>query len=115
MPGPTELDESGAALWRALGDSWTDEARHDRFVQHVVASGRWAAAAARYRAYAAQHPQDALAGKMMARIVSLVTQQALRPTPPPERALARSPFFIAVIAVAAVLGMVLGLLWRGAR
>jgi hypothetical protein len=52
---------------------------------------------------------------MIARLTFLVTQQALRPSPPASRGLSRSPFFLGVVLVAAVVGAILGLLWRGGR
>ncbi|HEY4184984.1 MAG TPA: hypothetical protein VGP07_07945 [Polyangia bacterium] len=115
MANPTELDETGLALWRAAEDGWADQPRHDRFVQHAFASGGAVAAVARYSARAAQHPDDPLAPKMIARLSFLVTQQALRPSPPAGRGLSRSPFFLGVVLVAAIAGAILGLLWRGAR
>lgn len=115
MANPGELDETGLALWRAVEADWADEPRHDRFVQHAFASGGAVAAVARYRARAAHHPDDALAPKMMARLTFLVTQQALRPSPVPSRGLARSPFFLGVVLVAAIAGAIFGLLWRGGR
>jgi len=111
--GPSELDEAGAALWRAVEEVWADEPRHDRFVQHAYASGTLPAAAARYRAWSAARSEDATANKMIARITFLATQQALRPTAPPSRAFTRSPVFLAVVVAGALLGAVLGLLWKG--
>jgi hypothetical protein len=114
LPGPAELDESGAALWQASEEAWHDQARHDRFVQHAYVTGTLPAAAARYRARAVAQPDDAIATRMLARITFLATQQALRPAGPAPRPFTRSPLFLGVMVAGALLGAVIGLLGKGA-
>lgn len=113
MAGPVELDEAGVALWQAVEARWDEQARHDRFVQHAHATGALAAAAARYRAQAAARPGDEIAARMIARITFLATQQALRPTAPSARPFTRSPLFLGVVVAGALLGALIGMLWRG--
>lgn len=115
MAGPSELDEVGAALWRAVEEDWADGPRHDRFVGHAHASSTLAAAAARYRARAAARPDDQTAPRMLARITFLATQQALRPSAAPARPLTRSPLFVGVVVAGALLGAIIGLLWKAGR
>ena len=111
MAGPVELDEAGLSLWRAVEEDWADQPRHDRFVQHAYSGEMLPAAVARYRATV--RPDDPTAAKMIARITFLATQQALRPTVTPRRSLTRSPFFLGVVVAGALLGAILGLLWKG--
>ena len=113
MPGPAELDESGAALWRAIEEAWHDQARHDRFVQHAYATSTLPAAAARYRVRATAQPDDAIATRMLARITFLATQLALRPAGPAARPVTRSPLFLGVVVGGALLGALVGLLGKG--
>jgi hypothetical protein len=111
VAGPAELDEAGAALWRAVEAGWDEPARHDRFVQHAYATGTLPAAAARYRGQVAARPDDPMAAKMITRITFLATQQALRPSAAPARPFTRSPLFLGVVVAAALLGAIVGLLW----
>jgi len=113
VPGSPELDESGAALWRAVEEAWDEPARHDRFVQHAYTTCTLPAAAARYRARAQAAVDDAIAPRMLARITFLATQQALRPSAPPPRPLTRSPLFLGVVVAGALLGALIGLLSKG--
>ena len=113
MPGPVELDQTAAALWRAVEQAWDQQAGHDRFVQHAHATGALPAAAARYRAHAQAQPDDAIAPRMLARITFLATQQALRPQARPARPFTRSPLFLGVVVAGAVLGALVGLLGKG--
>lgn len=115
MAGTAELDEAGAALWRDVEEAWPEQARHDRFVQHAYAAGTLPAAAARYRAVAGTRPDDAIGPKMLARITFLATQQALRPTAPPARPITRSPVFLGLVVAGALLGALIGLLWKAGR
>ena|GEM_PF-2530576 len=113
MPAPPALDETGAALWRAVEEAWDEPARHDRFVQHAYTTGTLPAAAARYRARAQATADDAIAPRMLARITFLATQQALRPSAPPARPVTRSPLFLGVVVAGALLGALMGLLSKG--
>lgn len=110
MAKPAELDDAGAALWRAVEESWDDQGRHDRFVQHAYTTTTLPAAASRYCARSAQ--QDEIAPKMLARITFLATQQALRPAARPARPFTRSPAFLIVVLAGALLGALVGLLWK---
>lgn len=115
---PSELDPAGEALWRAVLEEWSEPARHDRFVGHCHATTRLVAAAARYRARLEQDPGDDLARGMSARVACLATHaatQAMRPTAEPRAPLSRSPVFLAIIALAAVGGALLGLFYGGGR
>jgi len=113
VPGPAELDETAAALWRAVEEVWDAQAGHDRFVQHAYATSTLPAAAARYRARGQAHPDDAIAPKMLARITFLATQQALRPAVRQTRPVTRSPLFLGVVVAGALLGALVGLLGKG--
>lgn len=115
MPGPAELDETAAALWRAAEEDWDEQAPHDHFVQHAFVTSTLPAAAARYRAHAQAQPGDAMAPKMLARIAFLATQQALRPSAPRARPFTRSPLFLGVVVAGALLGAIAGLLWKAGR
>ena len=108
------LDEPGQALWRAVLDAWTEPARHDAFIGHCYATTRLVAAAACYRERLAAEPGDETARKMSARVAFLATQ-SLRPSAPPRPPLSRSPIFLIVIALAAVAGAAMGLLYRARR
>jgi len=109
---PAELDETGAALWRTVEEAWDDQDRHDRFVQHAYSTSTLPAAAARYRARA---EADAIAPRMIARITFLATQQALRPAARPARPFTRSPLFLGLVVAGALLGAIVGLLWKAGR
>lgn len=113
-PGSEQLDETGEALWGAAVAAWDVAAHHDAFVGHAFASHQLVAAAARYRARLAAHPDDEMARQMIARVGFLATQ-ALRPSPRPGGPLSRSPFFIAVVAIAALVGALLGLFYGAGR
>lgn len=115
MPGPAQLDETAAALWRAAEEAWDDQTRHDRFVQHAYTTSSLPAAAARYRAVAQARPVDTTGPKMLARIAFLAAQQALRPAVRSARPFTRSPVFLGVVVAGALLGAVVGLLWKGGR
>ena len=109
-----ELDEPGEALWRAAEAAWGDQAAHDAFVGHAFANNQLVASAARYRAYLSQHPDDSTAAKMIARI-GFLASQALRPSPRSAVPLSRSPFFIAIVVAAALLGALLGIFYGAGR
>ena len=113
MASPVALDEAGMALWRAVEGAWEDQAGHDRLVQHAYATSTLPAAAACYRERAAQG--DAIATKMITRITFLATQQALRPAAKPARPFTRSPLFLGVVVAGALLGAIVGLLWKAGR
>ena len=114
-PAPEQqLDDTGEALWRAAVAAWADAAPHDAFVGHAFASSQLVAAAARYRAWLAEHPDDPMARPMITRIAFLATQ-ALRPSPRPAAPLSRSPFFIAVVVAAALAGALLGIFYGAGR
>jgi len=114
LPVAEQLDDPGEALWRAAVATWDVPAAHDAFVGHAFASHQLVAAAARYRGWLAEHPDDAMARQMITRIGFLATQ-ALRPSPRPAAPLSRSPFFLAVVVAAALVGAVLGLLYGSGR
>ena len=113
-PFADQLDDTGEALWRAAQATWDEPAAHDAFVGHAFASNQLVGAAARYRAYLVQHPDDATARQMIARIGILATQ-ALRASPRPAAPLTRSPFFLTVVVVSALAGALFGIFYGAGR
>jgi hypothetical protein len=113
-PSADQLDDTGEALWRAAQAAWDGPAAHDAFVGHAFARNQLVGATARYRAHLAQHPDDATARQMIARIGMLATQ-ALRPSPRPAAPLTRSPFFLTVVVVAALAGALFGIFYGVGR
>lgn len=116
MTAVLELDQEGELLWARAVEEWNEQARHDRFVQRCYATGRLAAAAARYAARLQEHPDDETARRMKERVVFLSVQAVVAG---PARAAARrplmqSPWFVAVVLVGAALGAALGIIY-GAR
>ena len=102
-------------MWRETIEARGDETRHDRFVQHCFRTGRLAAAAARYAAHLAGHPDDETARRMQQRVVFLSTQVVV-PSPQPrgKSRLLESPWFVAIVLAGAVAGAILGIVY-GAR
>jgi uncharacterized Zn finger protein (UPF0148 family) len=109
------LDETGEALWSAAADRFAEEARHESFIKHCAATGALAAAGARYRGWLDAHPGDAVAERMQARIVGLMTVQLgamARGAAPARRSLAQARWFWGVLVLCGFGGLVAALLWR---
>jgi hypothetical protein len=109
-----DLDEQGEALWRTVTEAWDDQSAHDRFVQHCFASGRLAAAGARYRKVL-DGPTASIARRMQERVVAL-SMSALVPSSRHGAQLRwiQSPWFVVIILCGALLGAALGFAF-GAR
>lgn len=105
------LDAEGEALWAALPETWQDEAKHDQFVKHCAQLGRLSAAGMCYREYLDAHPGDPVAAKMQSRIVGMATA-ALLPMRATPAATSRGRWFLWVVAVGAVGGVLAGLFFQ---
>ncbi len=104
------LDPTATALYAACEDSWDDELRHDKFVKYCSASGLLASAARQYRLRLAQHPEDPVATRVQQRIVTMASFLLTTHQPPPEP-LTRSRWFLAVVGVAVLAGLLAALLY----
>jgi hypothetical protein len=104
------LDPTATALYAACEAAWDDEQRHDKFVKYCSASGLLASAARQYRVRLQQHPGDPTATKMQQRIVTMTSFLLTRHQPPPEP-LTRSRWFLVLVGVAAIAGLLAALLY----
>lgn len=110
-----ELDHQGEVLWRLVDEQWTEQARHDTFVQYCFGAGRLAAAAARYTHRLESRPGDETARRMRERVLFLSMQALTAASPrPAARRFMSSPWFVVVVLVGAALGAALGIIY-GAR
>lgn len=57
-----------AATWQAALEAWTEQARHDAFVQAAAAAGAFAFAAGKYQEAARTRPDDTIAPRQLARV-----------------------------------------------
>ncbi|HEY0713418.1 MAG TPA: hypothetical protein VGF45_12145 [Polyangia bacterium] len=105
------LDATGEALWNGLPAAWKDPAAHEAFIKHCAQTGRLAAAGRSYRAYLDTHPGDATATQMQTRIVGMATA-AFLPAQATRAPVVRSNWFLWVIAVGALLGILAGLFFQ---
>ena len=104
------LDATALALFAACEAAWDDDARHDKFVKYCSAAGLLAAAARQYRLRLDRDPEDAKAGKMQQRIVTMASFLLAKHHPPPEP-LTRSRWFLILVGVAAIAGLLAALLY----
>ncbi len=104
------LDPTATALWAACEAAWDDELRHDKFVKYCSASGLLATAARQYRMRREQNPDDPMATRMQQRIVTMASFLLTTHQPPPEP-LTRSRWFLVLVGVAALAGLLAALLY----
>jgi hypothetical protein len=104
------LDPTATALYAACEAAWDDEQRHDKFVKYCSASGLLASAARQYRLRLTQHPEDPVAAKMQQRIVTMASFLLTKHQPPPAP-LTRSRWFLVLVGVAAIAGLLAALLY----
>ena len=104
------LDPTATALFAACETSWDDEQRHDKFVKYCSASRLLATAARQYRQRLEQHPDDLVATKMQQRIVTMASFLLTTHQPPPQP-LTRSRWFLVLVGVAAIAGLLAALLY----
>jgi hypothetical protein len=104
------LDPTATALLAACEAAWDDEQLHDRFVKYCSASGLLATAARQYRLRLERHPGDLVATKMQQRIVTMASFLLTTHQPPPEP-LTRSRWFLILVGVAALAGLLAALLY----
>ncbi len=105
------LDPTATALFAACEQAWDDDARHDKFVKYCSSSGLLSSAARQYRLRLQQYPEDPLATKMQQRIVTMASFLLTTHQPPPAP-LTRSPWFLALVGLAALAGLLAALLYR---
>jgi hypothetical protein len=105
------LDPEGEMLWTALLATWPDDSKHDQFAKHCAQMGRLPAAGMRYREYLDGHPGDPTAARMQTRIVGMATA-ALLPMRAQAPATSRGRWFLWVVAVGAVGGILAGLFFQ---
>ncbi|HEY0705338.1 MAG TPA: hypothetical protein VGG33_00985 [Polyangia bacterium] len=105
------LDATGESLWAELPARWGDQAAHDAFLKHCARAGCLPAAGRAYRAHLDIHPGEAMATQMQSRIVGMATA-ALLPTQATRPPVTRSNWFLWVIAVGAILGILAGLFFQ---
>jgi hypothetical protein len=110
-PAEGFLDRRGEQMWGELEGHWSEEARHQAFLKHCVAVGCLGAAGRRYRERLDIAPEDAMAAHMQARIVAMATATMVPSATPPVPA-TRRRWFLVLAAAAAVVGAVVGLLFR---
>lgn len=56
------------ACWQAALDAWTEQARHDAFVQAAAGAGAFAFAAGKYQEATRARPDDPIAARQLARV-----------------------------------------------
>jgi hypothetical protein len=100
---PAPLDSEGLRLWDALVARWEDGAAHDAFLKHCATAGCLAAAGRQYRKRLDAYPQDEVAARMQARIVSMVAA-TLAPAGAAAVPVSRSPWFWWVVMACGVGG-----------
>ena len=107
----TSLDPEGTALWAAVTKAWEEDPRHDAFVKHCAKIGRLAAAGRSYREVLDRRHGDPVATRMQNRIVGMATAVLLplKTTPPGA---GRTHWFLWVVAVGAVMGVLAGLFFQ---
>jgi hypothetical protein len=84
-PGAGEDADDLEALWTACEEDWSEPSRHDRFVEAVASSGRYAYAARRYREATRRRPADPVATARLERIsrmaeAALILEKTARPS-----------------------------------
>jgi hypothetical protein len=104
------LDPTATALFAACEASWDDDHRHDKFVKYCSGSGLLASAARQYRLRLEKQPEDPMATRMQQRIVTMASFLLTQHQPPPEP-LTRSRWFLVLVGVAAVAGLLAALLY----
>jgi hypothetical protein len=79
-----ELDRDGGLtevvlgqLWELVTEDFAEGARHDAFIAACEAQNKLAFAAARYREWLADHPDDEVAGKRQKQLLALAQVRAL--------------------------------------
>jgi hypothetical protein len=79
-----ELDRDGGLtdvvlgqLWELVTEDFAEGARHDAFIAACEAQNKLAFAAARYREWLAEHPDDEVAGKRQKQLLALAQVRAL--------------------------------------
>jgi hypothetical protein len=105
------LDPESERLWAALLDSWNEDAKHDQFVKHCAQKGRLPAAGMRYREFLDTQPGEPVATKMVNRIVGMATATLLPMRAQPSST-SRGRWFLWVIAISAVGGILAGLFFQ---
>lgn len=107
----TSLDPEGTAMFAALAESWDAQAGHDAFLKHCAKVGRLAAAGRAYREFLDGRPGDPTALKMQNRIVGMATAVLLPlKSSVPQRS--RGNWFLWILAVGAVMGVLAGLFFQ---
>jgi hypothetical protein len=104
------LDPTATALFATCEAAWDDELRHDKFVKYCSGSGLLASAARQYRLRLARYPDDSVATKMQQRIVTMASFLLTMHQPPPVP-LTRSRWFLVLVGVAALAGLLAALLY----
>ncbi len=104
------LDPTATALFAACEAEWDDEQRHDKFVKYCSASGLLASAARQYRLRLEKQPDDPVATRMQQRIVTMASFLLTTHQPPPVP-LTRSRWFLVLVGVAAIAGLLAALLY----
>jgi hypothetical protein len=103
------LDPTAATLYAACEAAWDDDVRHDKFVKYCSAAGLLASAARQYRLRLDRDPEDAMASKMQQRIVTMASLLLVTHQPPPEP-LTRSRWFLMLVGLAALAGLLAAIL-----
>jgi predicted TPR repeat methyltransferase len=98
------------ALFASCEAAWDDELRHDKFVKYCSTSGLLATAARQYRRRLELNPEDLVATRMQQRIVTMASFLLTTHHPPPEP-LTRSRWFLVLVGVAAIAGLLAALLY----
>jgi len=104
------LDPTATALFAACEAAWDDEQRHDKFVKYCSSSGLLATAARQYRLRLEKQPDDPVATRMQQRIVTMASFLLTTHQPPPQP-LTRSRWFLVLVGVAAIAGLLAALLY----
>ncbi len=107
MPEP-DLEHA----WQGVLDRWTDDAAHQAFLDHCVATDRLAAAAARYRGLLAAPDRREQAARRLEAVAFLaVTRLEATRTPAPRLRLQGAALALVVLLLATALALVAYPLW----
>lgn len=107
-----------AAAWQAVLDGWTEQARHDAFVQAAAAARAFAFAAGKYQEAARARPDDAIAPRQLLRVrrtaeaAMLASAQVRHVEPTPYRS---ATAILVLLVVALIAGGVYATFLRNTR
>jgi hypothetical protein len=111
----TNLDETGAELWRKIEENWNDSALHEEFLKYCLQADLLSGAGRLYRDRLDEDPKDAIAAHMQGQVLAKATLGLTIHKSQPREPVTRTRWFWFVVLSAMALGIAAGLLWRRFR